>query len=173
MRKYADMHTANNPPNEDWKKIILRRSPPKFTELFSSSLGEDGKQTRDNSMSSLTRRASRLASSVVKPSSTVPIVSAARRIYTPSQSLGVQAALRTLTPNIKGLSFDKVQRLYATQATDTVQITVRDALNAALEEEMERDETVFLLGEEVAMYNGAYKVDPDVVRLTKGVQGIT
>jgi len=72
--------------------------------------------------------------------------------------LGVQAALRTLTPNTKGLSFDKVQRLYATQATDTVQITVRDALNAALEEEMERDDQVFLLGEEVAMYNGAYKV---------------
>nr|QBH74078.1 pyruvate dehydrogenase [Brunneria borealis] len=38
------------------------------------------------------------------------------------------------------------------------QMTVRDALNAALDEEMERDERVFLLGEEVAMYDGAYKV---------------
>ncbi|XP_071451189.1 pyruvate dehydrogenase E1 component subunit beta, mitochondrial [Hetaerina americana] len=38
------------------------------------------------------------------------------------------------------------------------QVTVRDALNAALDEEMERDERVFLLGEEVAMYDGAYKV---------------
>jgi pyruvate/2-oxoglutarate/acetoin dehydrogenase E1 component len=35
---------------------------------------------------------------------------------------------------------------------------VRDALNAALDEEMERDEKVFLLGEEVAQYDGAYKV---------------
>jgi len=70
--------------------------------------------------------------------------------------------LRTLPPNARGLSREKIQRLYATQATgsETVQITVRDALNAALEEEMERDETVFLLGEEVAMYNGAYKVCP-------------
>lgn len=37
-------------------------------------------------------------------------------------------------------------------------MTVRDALNAALDEEMERDERVFLMGEEVAQYDGAYKV---------------
>ena len=37
-------------------------------------------------------------------------------------------------------------------------MTVREALNAAMEEEMLRDETVFILGEEVARYNGAYKV---------------
>jgi len=34
----------------------------------------------------------------------------------------------------------------------------RDALNAALAEEMERDQHVFLMGEEVGAYNGAYKV---------------
>lgn len=34
----------------------------------------------------------------------------------------------------------------------------REALRAAMTEEMERDETVFLMGEEVAEYNGAYKV---------------
>ena len=113
-------------------------------------------------ISSLTRRASRLASSAVNSkTSSISPVSSTRRIYTPSPSLGVQAALRTLSPNTKGLSHDKIARLYATQAnSDTVQITVRDALNAALAEEMERDETVFLLGEEVAMYNGAYKVLP-------------
>ena len=112
-------------------------------------------------ISSLSRQTSRLASSAVnsKASSVSPLFSSTRRIYTPSPSLGVQAALRTLTPNTKGLSHDKIARLYATQASsDIVQITVRDALNAAMAEEMERDETVFLLGEEVAMYNGAYKV---------------
>ncbi|MBX9977067.1 MAG: pyruvate dehydrogenase complex E1 component subunit beta [Alphaproteobacteria bacterium] len=36
--------------------------------------------------------------------------------------------------------------------------TVREALRDAMAEEMRRDETVFLLGEEVAEYNGAYKV---------------
>ena len=37
-------------------------------------------------------------------------------------------------------------------------ITYRDALNQALREEMERDPTVFLMGEEVGVYQGAYKV---------------
>jgi hypothetical protein len=37
-------------------------------------------------------------------------------------------------------------------------ITVRDALNAAIDEEMTRDKTVFLMGEEVGQYQGAYKV---------------
>ncbi len=37
-------------------------------------------------------------------------------------------------------------------------ITYRDALNAALREEMQRDDRVFLMGEEVAVYQGAYKV---------------
>src|SRR5258708_6923208 len=34
----------------------------------------------------------------------------------------------------------------------------REALRSAMIEEMERDESVFLMGEEVAQYNGAYKV---------------
>ena len=37
-------------------------------------------------------------------------------------------------------------------------ITMRDALNDALREELARDENVFLMGEEVAEYQGAYKV---------------
>ena len=38
------------------------------------------------------------------------------------------------------------------------QIAFREALREAMTEEMKRDETVFLMGEEVAEYNGAYKV---------------
>ncbi|MGB1248819.1 MAG: pyruvate dehydrogenase complex E1 component subunit beta [Chitinophagales bacterium] len=37
-------------------------------------------------------------------------------------------------------------------------IRMRDAIREAMEEEMRRDENVFLMGEEVAEYNGAYKV---------------
>lgn len=40
----------------------------------------------------------------------------------------------------------------------TVDMTVRDAINQAIDEEMERDEKVYVIGEEVAQYNGAYKV---------------
>ncbi|QEE09145.1 pyruvate dehydrogenase complex E1 component subunit beta [Bartonella kosoyi] len=42
--------------------------------------------------------------------------------------------------------------------TQMVTMTVREALNQALAEEMRRDEKVFLMGEEVAQYQGAYKV---------------
>jgi pyruvate dehydrogenase E1 component beta subunit len=43
-------------------------------------------------------------------------------------------------------------------ATVANEMTVRDALNSALDEELARDEKVFIMGEEVAKYNGAYKV---------------
>ncbi len=39
-----------------------------------------------------------------------------------------------------------------------MELTYREAINQALAEEMERDDSVFLLGEEVAEYDGAYKV---------------
>jgi pyruvate dehydrogenase E1 component beta subunit len=42
--------------------------------------------------------------------------------------------------------------------TNTVSLTVREALCDAMAEEMRRDETVFLMGEEVAEYQGAYKI---------------
>ncbi len=38
------------------------------------------------------------------------------------------------------------------------ELQFREAIRAAMTEEMERDETVFLMGEEVAQYDGAYKV---------------
>ena len=45
------------------------------------------------------------------------------------------------------------------QTKDTfVSITVREALRDAIAEEMRRDDTVFLMGEEVAEYEGAYKI---------------
>ncbi|MHA1109054.1 MAG: pyruvate dehydrogenase complex E1 component subunit beta [Alphaproteobacteria bacterium] len=40
----------------------------------------------------------------------------------------------------------------------TTRVTVREALRDAMAEEMRRDENVFLMGEEVAQYEGAYKV---------------
>ena len=40
----------------------------------------------------------------------------------------------------------------------TVKLTVRDALNTAMDDEIARDPRVFLMGEEVAVYDGAYKV---------------
>jgi pyruvate dehydrogenase E1 component beta subunit len=49
--------------------------------------------------------------------------------------------------------------IFAKQFKETMrEIQFREALREAMNEEMRRDERVFLLGEEVAEYNGAYKV---------------
>src|SRR5205085_4800680 len=45
-----------------------------------------------------------------------------------------------------------------TAGTEFVTMTVREALRDAMAEEMRRDPDVFLIGEEVAQYQGAYKV---------------
>jgi pyruvate dehydrogenase E1 component beta subunit len=52
----------------------------------------------------------------------------------------------------------------AEYAGKTTTMTVRDALRDAMAEEMRRDETVFLLGEEVAEYQGAYKVSQGLLQ---------
>ncbi|KAL8934641.1 MAG: hypothetical protein Q9211_005123 [Gyalolechia sp. 1 TL-2023] len=58
---------------------------------------------------------------------------------------------QTATPAILG------RRNYATPS-GVKEVAVRDALNEALAEELESNDKVFVLGEEVALYNGAYKV---------------
>lgn len=49
-------------------------------------------------------------------------------------------------------------RQQAGQEEGLVNMEVRDALNAAMDEELANDDRVFLIGEEVAEYDGAYKV---------------
>ncbi|KAI5806335.1 thiamine diphosphate-binding protein [Geopyxis carbonaria] len=49
-----------------------------------------------------------------------------------------------------------VQKRFASSGTK--EYTVREALNEALAEELEANDKVFIMGEEVAQYNGAYKV---------------
>ncbi|HWU50912.1 MAG TPA: pyruvate dehydrogenase complex E1 component subunit beta [Asticcacaulis sp.] len=50
------------------------------------------------------------------------------------------------------------------EGTPMVKITVRDALRDAMAEEMRKDDKVFLMGEEVAQYQGAYKVSRDLLQ---------
>jgi pyruvate dehydrogenase E1 component beta subunit len=45
-----------------------------------------------------------------------------------------------------------------------IKTTIRDALRDAMAEEMRRDESVFLIGEEVAQYQGAYKVSRELLQ---------
>merc|ERR1712051_1073001 len=50
------------------------------------------------------------------------------------------------------------RNLSTTSSLSAKQLTVRDALNSAIDEELGRDDRVFVMGEEVAQYDGAYKV---------------
>jgi pyruvate dehydrogenase E1 component beta subunit len=43
-------------------------------------------------------------------------------------------------------------------------MTYREALNLALREEMRRDPRVFVMGEEVGLYEGAYKVTQGLLK---------
>ncbi|MBP7495511.1 MAG: pyruvate dehydrogenase complex E1 component subunit beta, partial [Spirochaetales bacterium] len=67
-----------------------------------------------------------------------------------------QLSLQKRAKNLPSIPCTKI--FWWNREEDMPIITYREALNAALDEEMARDETVFLIGEEVGEYNGAYKV---------------
>ncbi|KAI8884458.1 hypothetical protein K501DRAFT_332644 [Backusella circina FSU 941] len=66
------------------------------------------------------------------------------------------AVKRAATLSAKPTAVALTQKRFSSNGT--TEMTVREALNQAIEEEMVKDETVYILGEEVAQYNGAYKV---------------
>lgn len=68
------------------------------------------------------------------------------------------AAPRTLPRLTSSASFAVSQRRSFADVKGAKEYTVREALNEAMAEELEQNEKVFILGEEVAQYNGAYKV---------------
>ena len=49
-------------------------------------------------------------------------------------------------------------RTFTTTPIANEKMSVRESINSAMSDEIERDPSVFLIGEEVAQYNGAYKV---------------
>ena len=49
-------------------------------------------------------------------------------------------------------------RTFTSTPITNEKMTVRESINSAMSDEIERDPNVFLIGEEVAQYNGAYKV---------------
>ena len=66
-------------------------------------------------------------------------------VAAPAQTAPVQSAPRAAAPEVPA-------------ATNMKTVTVREALRDAMAEEMRRDSRVFVMGEEVAEYQGAYKV---------------
>ena len=68
------------------------------------------------------------------------------------------ADTNTVEPKSRPATTELVIETEWTDATKVKEQTVREALRDAMAEELRRDENVFLMGEEVAEYQGAYKV---------------
>ena len=80
----------------------------------------------------------------------------ASRLFRPatrllSQRSAVSSSIRPSLRRVAPATLPSI-RSYASESNQT--FTVRDALNEALAEELEQDDKVFILGEEVAQYNG-------------------
>ncbi|TGJ83169.1 hypothetical protein E0Z10_g5590 [Xylaria hypoxylon] len=85
------------------------------------------------------------------------------RYLRPAARLAASARITTAAPRslprlTSSAAFAVSQRRSFADVKGTKDYTVREALNEAMAEELEQNEKVFILGEEVAQYNGAYKV---------------
>ncbi len=84
----------------------------------------------------------------------------------PSDQKTEQSAIETHGPQNAETGTDQLNQAAAAasaapdvpEGTAMAQVTVREALRDAMAEEMRRDDRVFVMGEEVAQYQGAYKV---------------
>ncbi|MCA3645668.1 MAG: pyruvate dehydrogenase complex E1 component subunit beta [Methylobacterium sp.] len=87
------------------------------------------------------------------PTASAPAASAPAPVAAPAAAVAptVPAAPRTEIP-----AYDAGREVPA--GAEMVKMTVREALRDAMAEEMRRDDKVFVMGEEVAEYQGAYKV---------------
>ncbi|KAI6080912.1 pyruvate dehydrogenase E1 component beta subunit mitochondrial precursor [Hypoxylon rubiginosum] len=78
----------------------------------------------------------------------------AARLAASARTAAAPRALPRFTP----ATFAVSQRRTFADVKGTKEYTVRDALNEAMAEELEANDKVYIMGEEVAQYNGAYKV---------------
>ncbi|MBP6012074.1 MAG: pyruvate dehydrogenase complex E1 component subunit beta [Alphaproteobacteria bacterium] len=89
-----------------------------------------------------------------KPPSTTPPA----RSPAPASGGGPQKPASVAPPPRAGEGDHRAAMVEGVSAGPMVTMTVREALREAMAEEMRRDPTVFLMGEEVGQYQGAYKI---------------
>jgi pyruvate dehydrogenase E1 component beta subunit len=90
------------------------------------------------------------ADAVEAPASAAPAAS--------TEDVSPQAQAETVTPDAAPPRIEVGADPGLPEGMAFEEVAVRDALRDAMAEEMRRDETVFVMGEEVAEYQGAYKV---------------
>src|SRR5262249_55862244 len=98
------------------------------------------------------------AGSATRPAPAQPAAHARPDASPPSAAKPTPAARPERAPAAPAAAASKTPDVEPEWAGQTVNLTVREALRDAMAEEMRRDDSVFLMGEEVAEYQGAYKV---------------
>ena len=86
-----------------------------------------------------------------------PLLSISSRYFSP-QSSSSSCFQSNCSPRYFSGSSSSPSSLSSSAPIPPTTLTVREALNSAMEDEIRRDSSVFVIGEEVAQYNGAYKV---------------
>ena len=106
------------------------------------------------------------AEKIIMPKPVTDIPGVPQSAVTPNTvhvtSMAPQAAGKTIENRdilyAQGVVFEPPPFDEASFMADTVTMTVREALRAGMSEEMRKDEKIYLMGEEVAQYQGAYKI---------------
>ena len=88
----------------------------------------------------------------------IAIISAEQTSKTKKQDQKIEQSLNIENEEIKEIKKSNSNAEKKTVALDKEQITMRQAIRDTIAEEMRKDKKVFILGEEVAEYQGAYKV---------------
>ncbi|KAK3185579.1 pyruvate dehydrogenase E1, beta subunit [Lecanicillium sp. MT-2017a] len=98
-------------------------------------------------------------SRLLRPAARLATATSAAALKTTAVKGSAAAAVSKYTSALaRPVYFGAAQTRSYADGTGVKEYTVRDALNEALAEELELNPKVFILGEEVAQYNGAYKV---------------
>jgi pyruvate dehydrogenase E1 component beta subunit len=107
--------------------------------------GEDASALKDGGAPAPAQKAAESAPPAEAPPKPAPQTARAPATPAPAAAPAPAAPPAAVEPDIP-------------EGTEMVTMTVREALRDAMAEEMRRDEAVFVIGEEVAEYQGAYKV---------------
>ncbi len=92
------------------------------------------------------------------PTSDKPSPSALRASSPPAPAGGAEGGVKSAAPSGAAQLVPEMSPVASETSGPTASTTVREALRDAMAEEMRRDGRVFVMGEEVAQYQGAYKV---------------
>src|SRR5436189_4514498 len=113
--------------------------------------GEDASAIKDSAPAAPQKKAEQLAQQPKSAESESPAAAEAEPKQAPAPAPAKSAAAEPPQPDI-------LPEPDVPEGTEMVTMTVREALRDAMAEEMRRDKSVFVMGEEVGEYQGAYKV---------------